>query len=212
MVEFGKTSAAFRRRVSNAVGEITIDILNQNESRFRRLEKSANITLIIGTDAYLLPSDLRTIRPMFHQLDSDGNFASEWEIVTTAEFYRRKGDDEYAGQNYAHIETRQSPTPGEYLVFDSAPTAAGTCKLYYYRRPTAADTDIIENEAAIKEGVRTRFPKSVEDVGSRIISYERMKSGIRESPEVRATGMVLKPNPLIQRVNRQMWKYGREQR
>lgn len=212
MVEFGKKSSAVRHRVSQTVAEITIDILNQNESRFRKLEKESTITLVIGTDAYRLPADLRTIRPIFIQLDTEGNFAAEWEIVSTPEFYRRKGDAEYKGQNYAHIETRQSPIPGEYLVFDTEPTASGTCKIFYYRRPTGTDTDIIENTAAIKEGVRTRFPKFVENVETHVIIYERMKSGIAESPETRTTGMVLKPSPLHQRINRLLWKYGKEAR
>lgn len=211
MAEFGKSSGAVRRRVTLAVAEITIDILNQNESRFRKLEKESTITLVIGTDAYRLPADLRTIRPIFIQLDTDGNFAAEWEIVSTPEFYRRKGDTEYRGQNYAHIETRQSPTPGEYLVFDTAPTAAGSCKTFYYRRPLGGDTDIIENVAAIKEGVRTRFPKFVENAEIRIMTYEKMKSGIAESPETRTTGMVLKPSRRDQRINRLSWKIGRGQ-
>ena len=211
MVEFGKKSSAVRHRVSQAVGEITIDILNQNESRFRKLERESTITLVIGTDAYRLPADLRTIRPIFIQLDTDGDFAAEWEIVSTPEFYRRKGDAEYKGQNYAHIETRQSPIPGEYLVFDTASTTSGTCKTFYYRRPERTDTDIIENTAAIKEGVRTRFPKFVENAEAHIIIYERMKSGIAESPETRTTGMVLKPSHRQQRLNRLMWRIGRGQ-
>ena len=72
MAEFGKSSAAVRRRVTLAVAEITIDILNQNESRFRKLEKESTVTLSIGDDAYRLPADLKTIRPMFIQLDTDG--------------------------------------------------------------------------------------------------------------------------------------------
>jgi hypothetical protein len=211
MAEFGKSSAAVRQRVGQAVAEVTIDILNQNESRFRRLEKEDTITLVVGTDAYRLPPDLRTLRPIFIQLDTDGDFAAEWEIVSTPEFYRRKGDAEYGGQNYAHVETRQSPTPGEYLVFDTASTAAGSCKIFYYRRPLAGDTDIIENTSAIKEGVRSKFPKFVEDAQSHAVQYERMKSGIKESPDTRTTGMVLKPGRRQQRTNRLMWKIGRGQ-
>lgn len=211
MAEFGKSSAAVRRRVTLAVAEITIDILNQNDSRFRKLEKESTVTLSVGDDAYRLPADLRTIRPIFIQLDTDGNFAAEWEIVSTPEFYRRKGDAEYGGQNYAHIETRQSPTPGEYLVFDSEATASGSCKVFYYRRPLGGDTDIIENVAAVKEGVRTRFPRFIDNAEMHIITYERMKSGIAESPETRTTGMVLKPSRRQQRENRLAWKIGRGQ-
>lgn len=211
MAEFGKSSSAVRHRVTMAVAEITIDILNQNESRFRKLEKELTITLVIGTEAYRLPTDLRTIRPIFIQLDTEGGFAAEWEIVSTPEFYRRKGDAEYGGRNYAHIETRQSPIPGEYLVFDAEPTATGSCKVFYYRRPLGGDTDIIENVAAIKEGVRTRFPRFVDNAETHIIIYERMKSGIAESPETRTTGMVLKPSHQQQRLNRLMWRIGKGQ-
>lgn len=209
MGEVGKTAQAVRDRLDRFTGEVTIDILNQNDGRFRRLAKTYTITLNTSDVAYRLPADFKTPKQTFIQVDSDGDFLEERAIVSEAEFYRRKGDADYSGTGYGFIETRQSPTPGEYLVLDSTPTAVGYLKLFYYRRPTENDTEIIENEAAIKEGVRARDRGLWPDAIYHLQIYENMKKGIKESAGTRTTGMVLKPNPMQVRINRLMHRIGK---
>ena len=133
------------------------------------------------------------------------------EIVTDGEFHKRKADVNYAGRIYAFIETRQVPTPGEYLVLNGKPSETRYFKFQYYRRPSADDADIIENEGLVKEGVRAKRADMVggEQAAESLRIYLAMKKSVIEHPGQRATGMSLRPTRKQQRLNRLMHRIGR---
>lgn len=210
MGEFNQTSPIVQKKVERIVGEITVDILSQNDCRFERLSKTYPISILTTSKVYRIPGDFATIKGPMVQVDSDGEFVREVEIIAPSEYYRRKADTEYAGLYYAMVETRLDGAqgPGDYLVLCDEPDANGTYKLFYFRKPQATDTDLILNTRAIKEGVRSMFPE-YGDAATSLVIYERMKSGIKESPATRVTQMALMPSKRQQKVNRKMHEIGR---
>lgn len=160
MDEFGKSSPEVQRRIQRVVDEVTIDILSNNEGRFRRLAKTATITVTSASKQYRLPHDFNTAKNYFNELDSDGEFVAERSIVSESMFYQRKGDADYTGSMWAMIETLQDHAdgPGEYLILNALPDDTGYYKFPYYRKPVKNDTDIITNVRVVKSGVRAAFP------------------------------------------------------
>lgn len=211
MDEFKSSSNDVRVKVERAIGEVVVNILNQNDSRFRRLEKSTTLTFVVGDDAEKLPADFRSIKKPLIEVESDGDLIATVEIVTDAEFLKRKQDPDYGGAIYARIETRQTPTPAEYLILNVEPTETRYFKLEYYRIPLGSDADVVKDPGIIKDGVRNRFPEFVgaNEAGGYLIRYERGKVNLIENPAERATGMALRPNRRTQRFNRSMFRYGR---
>lgn len=156
--------------------------------------------------AYKIPGDFATIKGPIIEVDTDGAFVREVEVISQSEYYRRMADTEYTGNWYGMIETRMDGAtgPGDYLILNALPTAVGTYKFFYYRKPQTTDTDLIINTRAIKEGVRSMFEQFNPDAAQSLVIYERMKSGIRESPSTRASHMALMPTRYVQRLNRRM--------
>jgi hypothetical protein len=213
MAEFGQSSPLVAQRVERAVGEVTIDILSQNDCRFERLAKVSTISLLTTSKAYKIPGDFATIKGPMIQVDSSGDFIREIEVISQQEYYRRMADADYPGLWYAMIETKMDGAsgPGDYLTLNDEPDATGTYKFFYYRKPQVTDTDLIINTRAVKEGVRAMFPEYNPDAGQSLVIYERMKSGIRESPATRVTQMALMPSKATQRLNRKMHRYFRSE-
>lgn len=211
MEEFGKKDADLQKRVAIAVGDVTIDLLSQNESRFRKLQKTYTITISAGTKAYILPSDFKTAQKKFIQVDSSGDFVAELEIVTERDILLRQSEDTEVSAKSAFIEYRADGTdgPGQYLVLGAEPTATGYYKFYYYRVPTAADTDIIDNVTILKTGVKARFPVNNPLAAQDLIVYEKMRSGFIETPETHTTQMVMRPSSRVSKHNRMMHDIGR---
>jgi hypothetical protein len=211
MDEFKSSSNDVRVKVERFIGEAVVNILNQNESRFRRLEKSTTLTFVAGDDVEKLPADFRSIKKPLIEVESDGTLIATVEIVTDAEFLKRKQDLDYGGAIYARIETRQMPVAAEYLILNVEPTETRYFKLEYYRVPQASDADMINDAGVIKDGVRNRFPEFVgaNEANGYLIRYERGKIGLIENPSQRATGMALRPSRRTQRYNRNMFRYGR---
>ena len=211
--EFGVDTLAVRQELERVVGELTVDVLSQNDCRFTRLSKTESITLAASVKSVRLPFDFATAKKTFHQVDSGGDFVAERDIVSEREFFRRKGDSEYTGSTYAYIVTNPSDqtTPGDYLVFDTSSTSARYFRFPYYRRPTEDDSDIIRNLKVIKEGARAHFTQYVgqERAATALRIYLSIKSGIKESPETRTTGMRMLPNKQVQKNNRRNHRIGR---
>lgn len=209
LTEFGVMSDAVRQRIDSAIGDITIDILCQNNSRFRKLSKTDTITIGTTTNAYKLPVDFKTAKKQCMFVDSDGDFIKKLEIVTEAEFYNRKSNPDYTGNWYAYTETRQIDSPGEYLVLNATPIETGYIKVFYYRHPNANDTDLIDNPSLIKAGVRTMFPEYVQEHQSSFFIYENMKQNVLENPSQRSTNMSIKPTKRQQNRNRLNYRIGK---
>ncbi len=211
MANYGKAGADARSKFEQSVSEVILDLLLQNSSRFRRLEKSTTLTFIKDDDAERLPADFRSLKKPLTERESDDSLIAMVEIVTDGEFHKRKADVNYAGRIYAFIETRQVPTPGEYLVLNGKPSETRYFKFQYYRRPSADDADIIENEGLVKEGVRAKRADMVggEQAAESLRIYLAMKKSVIEHPGQRATGMSLRPTRKQQRLNRLMHRIGR---
>ena len=213
MAEFNQSSPLVRQKVERAVGEVTIDILSENDCRFERLSKVQTISILTTSKSYKLPGDFATIKGSMIQVGSTGDFVREIEIISPQEYYRRLGDADYPGLYYAMIETKMDGAsgPGDYLTLNDEPDEAGTYKFFYFRKPQVTDTDLIIKTRAIKEGVRAMFPEYNPDAGQSLVIYEKMKSGIKESPATRVTHMALMPSKRQQEVNRKMHRIGRGQ-
>lgn len=211
MAAYGKAGKDARDKFELSVGEVVLDLLLQNSSRFRRLERATTLTFVTGDDAEKLPSDFRSLKKPLTEREQDDKLIGPVEIVTDSEFIKRKGDAEYGGLIYAYIETRQTPTPGEYLVLNGEPTKTRYFKFQYYRRPSPSDADIIENEGLVKEGVRAKRKDMVgaEQAANSLTLYLAMKKSMIEHPGQRATGMALRPSRKQQQLNKLMHRIGR---
>lgn len=211
MNEFGKDSPDVRNRVDMAISEVVVDLLNQNQSRFRKLGKTEDLTLTPSDTRLKLPSNFKTVNDPFIQVDSDENFLNEVEVVTEREFYRRKGDSNYGGTNYAYIKynAQGASGAGDYLIFDLAPSVTRYYKFFYFRFPDENDADFIENESIVKDGVRAQFPEFVPDSLMYAQKYEGKKARFKENPETRSTIDIMKPSKMQQRRNRKMHSIAR---
>lgn len=208
MDEFDSVDPQVRQKVENHVGGATVDILLQNDSRFRRLKKYSTITLTETYDNYRLPSDFRSIAGRAIMVDANGLLIKRFEVVSSNLFFDRKTDPQYGGDDYAYIENRPDGRsgPGDYLVLNEAPDDTAYLKVFYYRKPTEQDTDIIEHTEAIKEYVRSQI---LPDGPKHLVTYERMKSGIIETASEITTGLLLRPSKQQMEHNRRMREYGR---
>ncbi len=213
MDEFGKTSQVVRAKVERVVGEITIDILSNNFGKFRKLREVKDFDIRTTKRSYKLPGNFNSDSNQFYEVDSDGEVLREIEIVTEQRFFERKTDANYTGSIYAYIETKKSGTegPGEFLTLNGLPSATGTFRMPYYRKPTVNDTDVITNERTLKEGIRSAFSEFVPDFQTKLVIYEKMKAGTIETPATRTTGMTLKPSKRQQQRNRNMYWIGKGQ-
>lgn len=211
MDDIGKSSMQVRRNVQRLVGDITVDILSQNESRFTRLGKNETLTYTTDDIAKKVPGEFASARPVSLIIDSDEEFVAEIEVVTENTFFQRKGDVNYTGSVYAYIENRTGDQgPGEYLVLNASPSATLYIKFMYYREPLRTDTDIITNTMAVKEGVKGSLTSSdYPDTDKSMAIYMRMKPGIKESPTARSTHIAITPSPPTRRLNKQMHNIGR---
>ncbi len=211
MEEFGKSSPDVRVQVERVVGEITVDILSQNDCRFHRLSAKSRLTGVIGATSSKLPGDFAATKPTFREVDVDGEFVAEREICDENLFYGRMNDADYEGLKYSYVEYRPDGTsgPGDYLVFADAFTETTYFDFPYYRKPTPDDTDIILNIRAVKEGVRSAFPEYTAQAANSLVIYEKMKSGIGDSPILRATHLSMEPSKRVKKHNRFMRKIGR---
>lgn len=210
MEEFGKTAPEVGARISQKVGEITIDLLSQNGSRFKGLEKTTTLTINTTDTSYALPANFCTAQPTFLELDSSGEFVRELEIVSQAEFYRRKSEARFTEHRLCFIEWRTETTGRlAYLVLGTAPTTATTYKFFYWREAHAGDTDLIKNPAIVKKGVRAGLSDLNPNYMADLAAYNNMRVHFRENVmRTTTSGVQLKPSLRTQRHNLLMHKIG----
>ena len=118
MTEFGTVGHDARLRLERFAGEVVLNILNQNSSRFRRLQKRTTLTFNKDDTQKKLPADFKTHRGELVEVDSDNLFIAEFDILDDTEFFSRKADTSRPSSTYFRIETLQAGvgTPGEYLI------------------------------------------------------------------------------------------------
>lgn len=214
MAEFSKTSSSARGRTETIVGEITVDLLNQNESRFDALSKSYSINLVAGTTKYKLPTDFKTAKTTFYETDSDSNYKAKCLCLSKSEVFRRIDEGAYTGYRLAYIE-RDVDGPngrGDYLVFADDPDETKYIYFEYYRHPTEDDTDIIRNTHILKTGCRGGLPDLVPGGPDRSsyysAIYERMKMSFRDVSTKRTTARIMTPNIRTGQHNKKLYDLG----
>ena len=210
--EFGKDTPAALALIDQRVGDVTVDLLSQNEGRFRGLSMSATLTFSSGETSQKLPGDFNAIKETFSQVDSEGKFIAECMVLAKSAVHRRLVENRYAGFRLAYINRNVDPTgvPGHYLVLAAPPDEETYYEVDYYRIPTGNDTDIITNVDIVKEGVRSKSP---DFVGAQMATYHnevylRMRQGFREEPEKVVTNIVTEPPRRVARHNQRMHRIG----
>lgn len=210
MTESGKMSHEVQIRMESLLGEVTVDLLSQNGSRFAGLEKSTTITINTSDTAYVLPADFRTAQPTFIEVDSDEDFIREIDVVSEREFYRRRAKSKFPQDLTVFVERRTvGGSTRWYLVLGAAPTTSTYYKFFYWREPKTNDTNIIQNEAIPKEGVRSKMPGLFPAFQVSLAAYVNMRHNFKEDPSRLSTSMQVKPSLQTQRVNRLQHKIGR---
>ncbi len=210
MREFGKSSSNIRMRIEEKVGDIVVDLLTQNDGRFKSLEKTQTISIVVGTKEYRLPVDFNTAKKTFYEVNSDGNIIEECSIVPKANIHRRKMEGRYAGYRIGRIQHFDSHEDGRgmYLVLADESPENTTFEFDYYRMPTKTDTDLIRSPDIIKTGVRKSFPEYNINANYDLEIYLRMKSGFKENPEKFNTTITINPSRRAGSHNRSMRDIG----
>lgn len=211
MDEFGKTAPTVRARFESIVGEITVDLLSQNEGRFKDLEKSTSLSIVTTTRQYRLPADFNTVKHTFYEVNSDGEFVAECAIVPKADVHRRLEQGRYAGYRLAYIQELKSHAdgPGKYLILAGDADEAMTFELDYYRIPLETDTSVIRNESILKRGVRSRLADMNPLVRIDLDIYERMKLGFKEDVRKHVTHLSIAPPRKAIKTNKYLHKIAR---
>lgn len=208
--EWGKASPEALKRIEDKVGEITVDLLSQNDCRFAGLRENQTITVTAGTTVYKLAYDFATLIKQVTVVDSDGAYLDKFEVVDEPEFNQRMSLGGYGTTRFGYIKFMKDGTdgPGWYLVLGGDWEETGYISLPYYREPTPEDTELIHNTKILKSGVRAEFPDLNPKAQQDLVMYERGKSVFRESPDTTTTSMKLRPSERSQRLNRLKWKIG----
>jgi len=212
MQECGKTAPDVRLRIEQKIGEVTLEILQESEGRFKKLDRKVNISIVAGTKRYLLPSDYFTVKREFIEVNSDGDFLRRVYVVSEMEVYTRMEGESNLSVSYCWIEFDESGAGGRgyYLNLAVEPTEASIYRFSYYRQPTESDAEVIDSFTLIKRGVRGNlpdlFPKNAE-VDLQIYVGRLGRSG--EDPGQHTTETVVHPGRRAQRRNRFQHQIGR---
>lgn len=210
MNEAGKMSIEVQMKMELIVGEITVDLLSQNGSRFAGLEKSEVLTITTSDTSFILPADFRTTQPSLIEQTSAGVFVRELDVFSEREYYRRRADSGFRQDRVCYIELKiVSGSKRWYLTIGSSPASEKYYKFFYWREPRTNDTDLINNEAIVKEGVRSKFPELFPAFQASMGAYANMRLHFREDIQRLSTNLQFKPSLRVQRINRVMHKIGR---
>lgn len=204
MTEFGKTSDKVRMELEQYVGDVTKDLLSKGQGRFAELKKPVIITLDTTNLTYKLPVDYNTISKTAYELDDDGNPTGvKIEITSEEGAMQRRYAGEYAGRRIFHIEMLDGGRSGRgwYLVLGDEALEVVRYKLFYYRKATERDTDLIRKEEHVKVGVRYRYYSARNDpqAVSLQTEYSRRLSGFREDPQRHKPRIGITINPRARR-------------
>lgn len=211
MTELGKKSSLVRKKIDQIVGEVTLDLLSQNNGQFSALEREQAITTNTSDLAYKLNTDFNAVKPPAYLTDVNGKFSTEFAIVSLSEFMIRQGDtSRYPGASYARIEylTDQDNGPGDYLILGTEPDSIQYVRLPYYRKPKETDTHLIRNETIVKIGAKSKLPEFNEAWSRDQVIYFKMRSGFKEDISKKTTELVLRPSSHTRTFNESMHNIG----
>ncbi|MDD5459031.1 MAG: hypothetical protein PHF37_06540 [Phycisphaerae bacterium] len=205
MIEFGKTNPIVREEISRKVDEVVIDLLSQNQSRFKGLEATQQISLTTARKEYALKNDFASAQDTFYEVDSEGNYVAECNVISKKEIFRRRTEGGYAGYRLSYIERINNVWT---LVLAEYPDQNLVVDFDYFRKPNEGDIDIIRNDSLIKDGVRGLLPQYCPRADYHQAIYEQRKTGFKEEPERYTTHMQTRPSRRIERYNRRMRDIG----
>ena len=215
MTEFGRRSDKLRMELEQYVGDVTKDLLSKGEGRFAELKKPVIITLDTTNLTYKLPADYNVISKTAYEIDDNGNPTGvKIEITSEEGAMQRRYAGEYAGRRIFHVEMLDGGRSGRgwYLVLGDEATEATRYKLFYYRKATERDTDLIRVEEHVKVGVRYRYYAARPEFQSQAIAaqteYARRRAGFREDPQRHKSRISVRINPRAQEVCEQEWDIG----
>ena len=211
MRELGITGNINRTRVESACNETVVDLLSQNEGRFKGLEKSTTISITTGEKFYKLPVDFNAMKATFYEIDDDDEFIAQCAVVAKSEVIRRKSESRYAGERIAYVERRtdQAAGPGYYLVLADDPDDDTSFVLDYFRIPTQYDTDLIRNPTIVKRGVKGMVGVLNPLAHVDLEIYYRMRDGFKEEVRQLRTHIRTQPPRSAIRHNKKMRKIAR---
>lgn len=209
--ELDVTTPTALDEIEQTVGDITLDLLSQNDGQFKGLQVYTDIVVTVGNTAYLLPADFNTALETFYEMNSDGEYVGEVDVISKEEMFRRKSDNAYAGRKLSYIEFRYNGSSGRgwYLVLGAEPSETATYRFDYYRQATSDDTDIIRNVEILKTGCRGKLTKYNQNAQQDRVIYLRMREGFRENPQKTVTKSIMTPSRPTGLHNRLMNKIGR---
>jgi len=208
--EFGRTDQLAKTQIEAWIGEIVVDLLSQDEGRFKALEKTETISINTTDTEYLLPADFNTARKTFAEVDSEGNWVGDCVVVAKKRLHRHLKQGKYTGHRLTYIKQKAAVggTPGFYLVLAAASATVTIFDFDYYRIPTANDAGLIRNPRIIKMGVRGQAIEFNPKADYHEAIYINMKKGFRDAPERYLTRLEMLPTRRIGRHNRNMKIYG----
>lgn len=214
VAESGKVAPNVRKRIEEKVGEITVELLQQSEGRFKGLLREQAFTTVIDVVEYILNSDFNTAQGTYHEVDSNGVFKRQLTIVSKSEMFHRRTEKAYASVRLSYIDFLEAGVSGRgyYLVLGDKPTEAAFFRIPYFREATENDTDVIRKVAIVKRGVRGSLPSlfpNEAQIDAEI--YLRHLQGFREKREKFNTTTIMTPSSRTGNFNRRMHKYGQGQ-
>ena len=208
--ECGKDSPQTREQLSQKIGEITLELLSQNNGRFFGLKKVSTLSITTGATQYLLPADFHTVSSDSAEVDSTGAYVQDVHVLPKSDIRERVREEYHYDCHYAYVEKLEDGPSGRgyYLTIAVAPTTTKTFEIEYYRRPTENDTDVITDYALIKRGVRAQFPALFETAEVDRHIYLNRLPNFAESTRRMVTDEYVLPPRRVQRRNRNMHNYG----
>ena len=213
MNEWGKSGPELAMRLEQKIGEVTVDLLSQNEGQFKGLEKTQAISIAVDQKEYLLNADFNTAQKNFYEVDDDGDPVREIFVVTKKEMFNKLLNDSSLATDLVYVKQHDTgyngDGPGWYLILPTEPSETTTFEFTYYRFPVAGDTRLIRNETILKTGVKREFPEHNLAWQTDTLIYNKMRGGFKENPDKFKTRSVTLPNDRTQRHNRMLHKIGR---
>jgi hypothetical protein len=206
--EFDVTDPGVISEIQSHVQDVTVQILSQNDGRFSVLESDEVLTITANTEDFLLPPEFNTAQDNNYIVDANSAYIADFNLVTKKEHFRRLREGTYETSRHGFIIAKDSPTPGLYLRLGTVWTEDGYIQLFYYRKATGWDTDLIKEPSLVKDGVRERMPNhcpSFQYAGQR---YQRSLPKYREGTETRVGQITLRPGYRTRRLNRLMHEAG----
>ena len=208
--EFGKTGSQAKGKIEAWASEIVVDLLSQDEGRFKLLEETETISIDTVNKEYLLPADFNTAKETFVEVDSEGNYVANCSCVAKSRVQRAIETSKYTGHRLTYIKKRASvgSTPGYYLVLTAKSTEVRIFEFDYYRQATPNDIGVIRKDSIIKNGVRGLAVEFLPNAGYSAEIYRREKKGFSDAPERYMTHLSIQPTRKIGRHNQNMKRYG----